>query len=477
MPLRILLIAILVLARYWYAGPTVFAAEGPAAARRLASPELPPDLGTRHTGQDWPTFLGTGGDSKSAERGILTAWGKNSPPIVWQHRLGTGYGMPSISRGRLFQFSRFANQARLECLNSETGEPLWKFEYPTDYEDQYGYDNGPRCSPVVDDDRVYLFGAEGMLHCLRAVDGAVVWKIDTMAKFGVVQNFFGVGSTPVIFQDLLICQIGGSTDDTRETPPGQLDRVRGKDSGVVAFDKYTGAIRYQTSDELASYAGPTLANINGRDWCFVFARGGLLGFEPSTGKIDFHFPWRAPILESVNASNPIVVDDLVLISETYGPGCAVLKVRPGGYDVVWSDKDQRRDKRLQTHWNTPVHFDGYVYGSSGRHPQNAELRCVELKTGKVMWSQPDLSRSSLLYVDGHFVLLSEGGDLLLVKVNPEKFEPVAIAQLAAAGDEAAPGEAPRKLLTYPAWAAPILSHGLLYVRDHNRLVCLELIKK
>ena len=94
-----------------------------------------------------------------------------------------------------------------------------------------------------------------------------------------------------------------------------------------------------------------------------------------------------------------------------------------------------------------------------------------------MWSQPGLARSSLLYVDGHFVLLTEGGDLLLVKANPEKFEPVGIAQLAVPGDEPPAGEQPRKLLTYPAWAAPILSHGLLYVRDHNRLVCLELIKK
>jgi hypothetical protein len=94
----------------------------------------------------------------------------------------------------------------------------------------------------------------------------------------------------------------------------------------------------------------------------------------------------------------------------------------------------------------------------------------------VMWSQPGLARSSLLYADGHFLLLSEGGDLLLVKVNPEKFEPLAITeQESPANDPPAAGQAPKKLLTYPAWAAPILSHGLLYVRDHNRLVCLELI--
>src|SRR5262249_26317309 len=155
--------------------------------------------------------------------------------------------------------------------------------------------------------------------------------------------------------------------------PGQLDRVRGNGSGVVAFDKRTGEVKYQFSDELASYSGPKLATIDNRRWCFLLARGGLLGFQPQTGKLDFHFPWRAQTLESVNAANPVVVGDRVLISETYGPGSALLKVRPGGYDTVWSDLDRRRDKSLQAHWNTPVHHEGYVYASSGRHTENAEL--------------------------------------------------------------------------------------------------------
>ena len=111
-------------------------------------------------------------------------------------------------------------------------------------------------------------------------------------------------------------------------------------------------------------------------------------------------------------------------------------MKPGGYDVVWSDKDRRREKRLQTHWNTPVYHEGYVYGSSGRHSNEAELRCVELRTGNVMWTKPGLTRSSLLYVDGHFVVLAEGGELLLIKATPERFEPVAFAVLEAPPDGA-----------------------------------------
>ena len=131
-------------------------------------------------------------------------------------------------------------------------------------------------------------------------------------------NFFGVGSTP-----------RGRRQPAHRARSAAVPRAasgfpslgqKGNGSGVVAFDKLTGKVKYRITDELASYASPVLATIAGRRWCFVFARGGLIGFEPASGKVDFHYPWRAKILESVNASNPVVVGDRVFISETYGPG-------------------------------------------------------------------------------------------------------------------------------------------------------------
>jgi len=433
------------------------------------------DLRTRTAGEDWPEFLGPRRNSTSTEKGILTDWPQEGPRLVWKVSLGDGYGAPVTSRGRLFQFHAVGDKEVLMCLNAETGQKLWEFAYDYDYDDILGYEDGPRCSPLVDGDRVYIYGVEGMLHCVNIADGKPLWRVNTQADYGFVQNFFGVGSTPVIDGDLIICQVGGSPPGSPETYSG---RVKGNGSGIVAFDKLTGKEKYRLTDELASYSTPQLATIGERRWCFVLARGGLVAFEPTSGKVDFEFPWRAKSLESVNASRPVVVGDRVFISETYGPGSALLAVEPGKYEVVWKDDERKRHRAMQTHWNTAVHHDGYLYACSGRHTPEAELRCIELATGKVMWSQPGLTRSSLLYVDGHFVCISEDGVLRLLKANPQKYDLVAEVTLrdqSKAEEWKRLGLDPPPLLKYPAWEAPVLSHGLLYVRGSDALVCLELI--
>ena len=429
-------------------------------ATSTLSAESPPDLGTRKVGTDWHRFLGPTGTGVSAEKGILTKWPRDGLNVRWEAPMGLGFAPPVVSRGRLFHFDRFRDDNRLTCRNAETGKLLWKFEYPTTYEDMYGYSPGPRASPVVDDDRVYILGPEGVLHCLTVADGKALWKIDTKKEYHFLQNFFGVGSVPVVEGDLLLVAIGGSpkgapVDDARAA----LQNAKGNGSAIVAFDKKTGKEVYRTSDELASYSSPIVTNVGDRRLGLYFARGGLIGFDPKTGKTDFRFPWRAKVLESANASNPVVVGDTVLISECYGPGAALLKVTPGKCEAVWSDKDKDREHSLACHWNTPIHVDGYVYGSSGRH-EDADLRCVELATGKVVWSEKGLSRTSLTSIDGHFLCLTERGELLLLKVNPKAYEPVTkwVTELA-----------------YPSWASPVVSHGLMYIRGKDRLICSELI--
>jgi outer membrane protein assembly factor BamB len=441
-------------------------AVGSTPATRAAE-ELPPDLGTRHSGIDWADFLGPQRNARSPETGVPSEWPGGAPRLVWQCELGESYGAPSVSRGRLFHFDRVGDDHRLTCRNCETGAELWTYDASADYVDMLGYNNGPRTTPVVDGDRVYIATPEGGLHCVRVTDGERVWSINTIAKFGVVKNFFGVGSTPLVWGDYLIVNIGGSPPGSPADVYAAGGRVLGNGTGVVALDKRTGDVKWQATDELASYASPVAAEIDGRPWCFVFARGGLVGLDPRTGSVDFQFPWRATKLESVNASSPVVVGNQVFISESYGPGSALLLVNSGKYQVAWQDEQRSRERAMELHWNTAVHHEGYLYASSGQHANAAELRCVELATGTVKWAEPGLGRSSLLFVDGRLVCLSEEGALRLLRATPEHYEVLAdLTPKDAAGDA---------LLTYPAWTAPVLSHGLLYVRGANRLACLELI--
>ncbi len=446
----------------------------PAPPQLNSAGELP-RLGERLMGDDWPWFLGPQRNSVSRETGILKDWEAKPPRVLWQRPLGTSYGIGTTSRGRYLQFDRRQDEAVVHCLNAETGEELWEYTYPTEYVDLYGYDGGPRCSPIVDGQRVYIYGAEGELHCLDLSDGSLIWKTNPSKEFGVVQNFFGVGSNPVIDGDLLLCMVGGSPPASQQVPPGQLDLVVGNGSGIVAFNKTTGKVEYKISDQLASYASLTLAEIKGRRWCLAFLRGGLLAFLTNDPKTQHFYPWRSRKLESVNASTPIVVGDEILISETYGPGAALLRLTDSGFEEVWTDEDKGRDKSLQTHWNTPVYHQGYVYASSGRHTENAELRCVEWKTGKVMWSVPQLTRCSLMLIDDHLLCLGEYGRLRLLRPNPKEFEQTAILYLKREDPVAQQFQLDSPLLRYPCWAAPMVSHGLLYLRGSRQLVCLELI--
>ena len=443
-----------------------------------AEPEPKPE--SQRVGQDWPTFLGPTKDGKSTER-IRLDWPKEGPPVLWFRAVGEGYSAPSVADGRLFVFDRIDDRARLSAWDVATGEDLWTTHYPTTYEDLYRYSNGPRASPVVDGDRVYIHGVEGRIQAHKVTDGTLLWEVDTEARYGIVQNFFGVGATPVVEGDLLIVHIGGSPKNSPKISSGE---VQGNGTALVAFDKITGEERYRLSNELASYATPQLTTLGKERRGFAFTRGGLLGFDPQKGTEDFFFPWRAKKLESVNAATPVVVDETVLISESYGPGGALLRVLPRGtegpgYEVVW--KDPRRNQSLSLHWSTPIHHEGVIYASSGQSTGEAQLRAIQHGTGKVLWSEPGLGRATLTYADGHLLVLTESGRLLLVEATPNRYNKIAEVDLSAGApvtnDEAKKveqaGAAERPRLRFPVWNAPVLSHGRLILRGRDQVVVLD----
>jgi outer membrane protein assembly factor BamB len=419
-------------------------------------------------GTDWPQFLGPNTDGRSDEKNILTDWSAGKLKVRWSMEAGAGYGMASVSQGRLFLFDSDEDECTLHCVNAETGKSIWSYAYESDYQDMYGYDNGPRTSPVVDEDRVYTYGPDGMLQCINVTDGKLKWKVDTAKDFGVVQNFFGVGSTPLVFGDQLLVMVGGSGPEAQQVPPGALNRVKPNGCGVVAFNKLNGKVLYRTIDDLASYSSLRLMKADGKPIVLALMREKLHGFDPVDGKELFSHPFRAKKLESVNAMTPVVTSsDQVFVSECYGPGALLLDIGRRPVKVLRTEADQRK-KSMQTHWCTPVVSGEYLFACSGRHPGAAELRCVNWRNGEVMWSEDSLRRSSVVGVDGYLVVLDESGRLLLVEESEKAFR--VVTELQDPVDETGK---PLKFRS-PCWAAPMISHGLMWIRSKDRLVCFDL---
>ena len=165
---------------------------------------LPPNA----VSHDWVSFLGPTHNAMSTETKLLREWPKGAPTLLWEMRKGTGYSSPAIAGDHLVYMHRVGGQEKVECLHPETGAKYWDFAYGTQFEDRYGYNNGPRASPVIDGDRVYTYRAEGKLHCLRLATGQILWKRDVSAEFKVPQDFFGTATTPLIEGDLLIMNVG-----------------------------------------------------------------------------------------------------------------------------------------------------------------------------------------------------------------------------------------------------------------------------
>jgi len=406
---------------------------------------------------DWKSFLGPSHNGTSTETRLLREWPKAGPALVWEMRKGTGYSSPAISGDRLVYFHRVEDRERVECLHPETGAKYWDFSYPTKFEDRYGYNNGPRASPVIDEDRMYAYGAEGKLHCLGLQSGQLLWKRDLNAEYKVPQDFFGTATTPLIEGDVLIINVGAPGGPT-----------------VAAFHKINGKTVWGAGNQWGpSYSSPVPANVHGKRRVFVFAggesqppTGGLLCVDPRNGAIDFTFPWRSRSYESVNASSPVIVGNQVFISASYRTGGALLNILPDGkHSVAWTSQE------IGTHWNTAIHKDGYLYAFDGRNEPDASLVCVDLKTGKAVWRvSPEwdekfvyegtprtqrlgIYRGTLLAVDGSFLCLGEMGHLLWLDLTSTGHKEVARAWLFAARE---------------TWSLPVLSRGLLYISQHSR---------
>jgi outer membrane protein assembly factor BamB len=385
---------------------------------------------------DWPQFLGPTRDGVYAGIDVAASWGKTGPPVVWQRDIGQGFSGPAVVDKRLVIFHRVGNREVLDCLDAETGKPVWSDASPTTYTDDFGFDEGPRATPTIVGGRVYTFGAQGALICRDFATGKPVWSVDTAAEFGAPKGFFGMACSPLVEGDLVVLNVGGKPD-----------------AGVVAFDAKTGQVRWRATGDDASYASPVAATIAGERRVFVFTAAGLLVLQPKDGAVVSTFPWRARIRASVNAATPLVIGDAVFLSASYDTGAVLLRVRGRELEKVWSGDDS-----LSNHYATSVHHGGFLYGFHGRQEQGPSLRCVELNTGKVRWEVEGFGAGSILLADDKLLVLTEKGQLIVAPAAPDGFKPTAKAQI----------------LPFDCRAYPALADGKLYARSKDKLVCVDL---
>jgi outer membrane protein assembly factor BamB len=386
----------------------------------------------------WPQFLGPTRDGVYPGDDLAAAFPDGGPAVVWERNVGAGFSNPVVANGRLILFHRVGGKEVVEALEAETGKPVWKFEYDTSYRDDFGFDEGPRASPVVSGGQVYTFGAEGMLHCLQFAGGGKIWSLDTHREFGVSKGFFGAAGSPLVEGPRIFLNVGGKDG-----------------AGIVALDKDTARLQWKATNDEASYASPITATFGGKLHLLAFTRAGLVGANPASGEIYFQYPWRARSHASVNAATPLVSGNLIFLSASYGTGAVVLRVNGTQLEKLWSDDDS-----LTSHYSTSVLHDGYVYGYHGRQEYGQSLRAIELQTGKVRWSEDRFGAGTVTRAGDRLLLMRENGELVMIRANPGRFEALARAQL----------------LTGTVRAYPALADGLFYIRNGNTLLCVSLRK-
>jgi outer membrane protein assembly factor BamB len=278
--------------------------------------------------------------------------------------------------------------------------------------------------------RVYTLARSGQVHCLDAAKGTLVWARNITTDFGGKRPGWDLSMSPLVDGNRVILMPGG------------------KDAAVVALDAKTGKTLWAgAGSDAPGYSTPQVATINGKRQYVVFTAASVMGLEPDKGSVLWSFPW--PIKNGVNAAMPIVMGNKVFITSNYGMGCALAEVTPDGAKEVYQSKE------FQSRFSTPILTGGYLYCTG----ETKSLVCLEPGTGTIKWQQPGFEWGGLAAVDGVLIVADgKGGDIVMVKPNPEAYEE--LGRFRPLGGR--------------TWTAPIIADGKLLVRNHTTLACYDL---
>lgn len=390
---------------------------------------------------DWPNWRGLAFDGKSTTTGIKIDWSKGlekrwQVDFLCQDKSTASWSSVVVQGNRLVVPGRDEKNDLVFCLNPETGELIWKGSYEAEAGTSHG--PGSRATPFIDNDRVYTFGRSGDLVCWSLEDGTLIWR-NNVKDLGGEEPDWGFSTSPFVFGDKVFIQGGGP-------------------SLVIAYDKMNGDVIWKSLSGKVGYSAMNLVNIDNEPKLLVYHGEGLSCLNPDDGKELWKVNW--PTEYGVNATTPAVVDEVVFHTSGYGMGAEALRVSNDGYEILW------KSDVIAAQHSDPVIIDGYIYGYSGDSGRNKGLfKCVNLITGKELWSTDKLAMGTLIYVDSHIICQDLKGNLFLLNPNPDKFE--LLGEIKSAIED----------VKNPAWTAPTIANGKLYLRYLQRLVCYDITEK
>lgn len=398
-------------------------------AQASPNPQAPPAPGTASAHSErnyWTNFRGPNRDGRYDEMQVLTNWPAQGLQLLWKEPVGIGYASFTIAEGRAYTIEQRRRQEVVAAYDVNTGREVWTQAWNAEYTDETG--DGPRTTPTWDDGWLYALGATGELRCLNSKTGAVRWGKNILSDNQAENLPWAMAASPLIVDDKVIVL------------PGGMD---GK--SVVAYNKTTGAPVWRVQNDRQAYVSPMLVTLSGRRQILVVSASRVFGLAPETGALLWSQPWNTD--NGINVSQPIVVDNnRFFISSGYGKGAGLVEVTGSGNNLqartVWTNVT------MKNKFNSSVLHEGNVYGLD-----EGILTCVDVSTGTRKWKGGRYGYGQVLLASGHLIVLSDSGELALVKASPTEYTEV--ARFSA--------------LQGKTWNYPAIAGGKLFVRNSNEM--------
>jgi outer membrane protein assembly factor BamB len=380
---------------------------------------------------DWPQFRGPHRDGVSAETHLVKTWPATGPRVLWKVPIGEGYSHLAVVGGRIYTLYATAQDEMLAGFDARTGRRIWALRIDGKYVNDQG--NGPRSTPTWDGGRLYVLGAQGKLVAAEAASGRKLWEHDLAREFEARSPTWGIASSPLVEGNLVLVAVGGS-----------------QGRSVMAFDKRDGKVAWKALDDPAGYTAPIAFTAAGvRQAVFVTAKA-MVALALADGRPLWRVPWETSL--EVNAATPIFLPpDKVFVSSGYDMGAAVFRLaaRDGRVtaEPVW------RSRVMKNQFSSSLLAGEYLFGFD-----NGTFKCVDARNGEEKWKQRGLGHGSLILADGRLLVLSDSGQLLIVDATPEGYVERARFQA----------------LNGRSWTAPSLSDGILYLRNGETMLAIDL---